>query len=1095
MFWQLSESAGDACSQRRPPRRRALEPRIDALENRELLTTAPLLHIGPDGRHLFTPTNQPFYLIGDTAWALPAGANLAQATSYFQTRAAQGYNAVLMDADVELGASPIGAPVRGPNDANGNPPFNSLLPGTNTFDVSTPNAAYWQNIDKIIKAAAQNGIEIILDVYDNYNPWFGSGSSPNSLAKLTAYGQFLGKRYASADNIIWMIGNDYSENAGGDASLAAVIQGIRQFDTRHLGFAFDTYGATFDNTGLRQNLQLNSIYEYSPGPWRSLYLSQYDRTDFGPMFNLEAGYENNTSLGVSLADVRDEHYSFLLGGATGDIYGNEFVWPFASNWQDWQASLNSPGAHQMTDFAKLVNSLPWSKLIPDQGGTVFPGVGSPADYSGAYTTDGTLALAYMPASGTSSQSFTVNMGRFVGPVSAQWFDPTSGTYTAIGTFANSGSRTFDSPGANSAGQNDFVLVLRSAVTRPATPSGLTATAANTQVALRWTASPGAVSYNIYRSTTKGAEVKIATLPATITAVSYIDTGLTNGKTYYYKITAVNSAGESARSQEVSATPRLAPPAPPTNLVAIAGNHLVSLKWAAVAGAASYNIDRATNSGGEVRIATTPATITSPSYTDTSVTNGTTYYYTVTAVNPAGQSGKSNEASTTPTAIGLVQSLATSSDAAGATIAQSFAVNTIAGDLLVVVVSWDTSAGSATPTVNDSQGNTYKLATNATDLRHNQALAIFYAPAIRGGPDTVTANFGASQAYRRLIIHEYRGLSGAVDVTAGNINSGATPTTGSAVTTHAGDLIFAGFMDDSGTTTITAGPGFTQRQATADDTASEDMVQTSAGAVVATARFAAAADYLAQMVAFRPLAAPAAPAGLSARAGSGQVSLSWSASPGATSYDIYRSIHKDGEGATPIQVGVKATTFTDTRLTNGTRYYYEVTAVNEAGQSGKSAEVAARPAAPGLSINAGGATTGPFGADAFFSGGTTKTTTRAISATGVAHAAPEAVYQTARVGTSFSYTISHLTPGVPYAVRLDFADIGGTTAAGQRIFNVAANGAPQLKNFDLFTAGGGKGYVAIVRTFTVTANSQGRITLQFTGVVGNALLGGFEIMPA
>ena len=129
----------------------------------------------------------------------------------------------------------------------------------------------------------------------------------------------------------------------------------------------------------------------------------------------------------------------------------------------------------------------------------------------------------------------------------------------------------------------------------------------------------------------------------------------------------------------------------------------------------------------------------------------------------------------------------------------------------------------------------------------------------------------------------------------NLGSGAVPTSGSALTTGAGDLIFGAFMDDSGTTTITAGAGFTQRQFTANDTASEDMIQTSAGAVAATANFAASTDYLAQMVAFRAASVavtkPAAPAGLKASAGSAQVTLSWSASSGATSYYLPLDQHR------------------------------------------------------------------------------------------------------------------------------------------------------------------------------------------------------------
>src|SRR5262245_55057987 len=112
MTWQLWKWAAELFAERQPARRRArrrtFQPQLESLETRELLAAAPLLHIGPDGRHLFDANNQPFYLMGDTAWALPAGLTLAQATTYFQTRASQGFNTVMMDADVELGASPVG---------------------------------------------------------------------------------------------------------------------------------------------------------------------------------------------------------------------------------------------------------------------------------------------------------------------------------------------------------------------------------------------------------------------------------------------------------------------------------------------------------------------------------------------------------------------------------------------------------------------------------------------------------------------------------------------------------------------------------------------------------------------------------------------------------------------------------------------------------------------------------------------------------------------------------------------------------------------------------------------------------------------------
>jgi pectate lyase/fibronectin type 3 domain-containing protein len=185
-------------------------------------------------------------------------------------------------------------------------------------------------------------------------------------------------------------------------------------------------------------------------------------------------------------------------------------------------------------------------------------------------------------------------------------------------------------------------------TIPPTPTNLTATAGNAQVSLSWSASSGATSYNVKRSTTSGGPYTTVASP---TSTSYTNTGLTNGTTYYYVVSAVNSAGQSANSSQVSATPTAGggtvPPVP-TNLTATAGNAQVSLSWSASSGATSYNVKRSTTSGGPY---TTVASPTSTSYTNTGLTNGTTYYYVVSAVNSVGQSANSSQVSATPAASG------------------------------------------------------------------------------------------------------------------------------------------------------------------------------------------------------------------------------------------------------------------------------------------------------------------------------------------------------------------------------------------------------------------------------------------------------------
>jgi fibronectin type 3 domain-containing protein len=178
---------------------------------------------------------------------------------------------------------------------------------------------------------------------------------------------------------------------------------------------------------------------------------------------------------------------------------------------------------------------------------------------------------------------------------------------------------------------------------PGVPAGLQATAGNMQVSLTWTASTGATSYHVKRSTTSGGPYAQVSAP---TAANFTDTGLTNGTTYYYVVSALNAAGESANSSQASATPiaPVTPPATPTGLQATAGNAQVSLSWTGSAGATSYHVKRTTTSGGPYTQVAAPTTT---SDADTGLTNGTTYYYVVSALNAAGDSANSSQVSATP----------------------------------------------------------------------------------------------------------------------------------------------------------------------------------------------------------------------------------------------------------------------------------------------------------------------------------------------------------------------------------------------------------------------------------------------------------------
>src|SRR5216683_2926869 len=277
------------------------------------------------------------------------------------------------------------------------------------------------------------------------------------------------------------------------------------------------------------------------------------------------------------------------------------------------------------------------------------------------------------------------------------------------------------PGAAS---NEASATPTAAPTVPSAPQNLTASAGNASVLLSWAApaSNGGApvgSYNVWRSTSSGTE---SLLTSGVVGTSYTDSSALNGITYFYKVAAVNSVGPGPLSNEASATPATVPSAP-QNLVASAGNGSVSLSWTAPAsngGAAvtSYNVLRSTTNGTETLLS---SGVVGTTFTDSTVSNGTTFFYKVAAVNSVGPGPLSNEASATPQvppSAGFVRRIASATAAAGGTSTALTvgAPGVAAGDAVVVsVLLSSTSSITGALFATDTAGNLYTIALNVKAL--------------------------------------------------------------------------------------------------------------------------------------------------------------------------------------------------------------------------------------------------------------------------------------------------------------------------------------------------------------------------------------------
>jgi cephalosporin-C deacetylase len=569
----------------------------------------------------------------------------------------------------------------------------------------------------------------------------------------------------------------------------------------------------------------------------------------------------------------------------------------------------------------------WPKLVP-------------VDASG-HSTDATVLQVsrYFDAVNFAQRTRT-NLGSFL---SVGFIDPTcppTGIYAAYNKLSNTKQMRqnfflghYPTAGADAAVREAIlahVAAMRAGI--PPTPTNLTASVVSSnQINLSWTASVGATSYRVKRAAAIGGPyMAVAT---GLTTTNYPDIGLAASTTYHYVVSADNADGESAESAPASATTLASgPPAAPVGLTATPGNAQITLNWIASGGATSYNLKRATLSGGSYAPIATG--VTGTGYVNTGLTNGITYYYVISSVNNVAESAESLPASAKPTTGTNATVTFTSVAAHDGWIQESGAGTGLGG-----TVDSATSSSTGLRAGDNSQNRQYKsfVSFETSTLPAGATMLSATLKCKRG--NLIGTNPFTTHAPCYADIKGGTGFSGSTNLESSDFQASADATQVATLSNPTNNNDWStGSLNAAGLSFINP-TGCTQFRVyfslASDGNAVNDYVGWYSG------DNATAANWPVLELAYN-LCPPAAPAGLSAAPGDARVFLNWPASSGATSYNVKRATVSAGPYT--LTASATAPTFTDTAVINGTICYYVVSALNAAGESTDSWEAGARPVA-------------------------------------------------------------------------------------------------------------------------------------------------------
>jgi len=381
------------------------------------------IRVSDNGRYFEDQHNVPFFWLGNTQWQIFREYSIEEAKLILENVKGKGFSVVQ--------AMLLG--VEGPIHPN----VNGEMPWIDN-DPTSPNKAYFENVDSVMWLANDIGMVISMTLYHRR---FGTYMNSKNARQ---WARWVARRYGDFPNIIW------SMTPVADQEYVPILEelaaGLREGDGGRHVITFKPDPAPYSSSFIHDKcwLAFNQIQT-----WKDVRLiypmvtNDYDLRPVKPVVMAEGAYEEGTEYGFEVTPLwirRQAYYSYLAGGHHS--YGHNDSWRVLPTWRD---ALDATGARQMGVLRKVIMDREgWWDLVPDQsilkgGGQTDGEVLNLAARHGG----GRWIMAYL----ASRASFEIDTGKIAGgrEVNAFWIDPRTGGPIPIGTFVNGGVKSLRTP--------------------------------------------------------------------------------------------------------------------------------------------------------------------------------------------------------------------------------------------------------------------------------------------------------------------------------------------------------------------------------------------------------------------------------------------------------------------------------------------------------------------------------------------------------------------------------------------------------------------------------------------------------------------------